>query len=242
VIKRPPQAHSLPRARASLLAVLWLGLLIGPCAADNRLTASEHPAPWQAAIVKINVPVTRWIDGRQKHMNEECSGTLVQGRQPLILTAWHCFDGYRDLSKPPRFLWRGQWRQLRLLSHGGSMQADWALLEIPELKLENAVILPVLLKENTSNASLLLAGYSRDTGLGQGGNELTFEQDCLLLSTGDAWHSTQCTAFKGASGGPVLSVLQGQHYVVGIISARDEAGITLFTPVNLIASAAGLQQ
>jgi hypothetical protein len=40
----------------------------------------------------------------------------------------------------------------------------------------------------------------------------------------------------------VLSVFQGQHYVVGIISARDEAGITLFTPVNLIASAAGLQQ
>ncbi|MEM9398113.1 MAG: serine protease, partial [Pseudomonadota bacterium] len=57
--------------------------------------------------------------------NEERSSTV------WVLSAWHCFEDYRDLSRDILFTTvNGQSAKARLVSSGGSMRADWALLKL----------------------------------------------------------------------------------------------------------------
>lgn len=212
--------------------------LASPVIADNRASsdprkrASDHPSAWQTAVVKIVVAASRIHDGRRKHFIEDCTGTIVGTPVPRLVTAWHCFADYNDLSNPPRFYFRGKWHPSRLIASGGSMQADWAILAFPESLVENVKLLSPGPAAPKTGSALTMAGFSGDAELGDNGDSLTFDSDCRVLDYDDHWGRTDCTAFKGASGGPVLSVVGGRLVLSGVVSAKDEQNRRLFTPID----------
>jgi hypothetical protein len=78
-----------------------------------------------------------------------------------------------------------------------------------------------------------MAGFSRDEGLGAGGAALTYDAACSVTGNHGSNISTDCIAYKGASGGPVTTLDErGQVRLSGVISQGDGAGISLFFPAH----------
>lgn len=77
-----------------------------------------------------------------------------------------------------------------------------------------------------------MAGFSGDEGIGDSGESLSFDPDCRLIDYDAHWGRTNCQAFKGASGGPVLITQNGEKQLIGVISASDDSGRRLFTPIT----------
>lgn len=188
----------------------------------------DNSPSWLAAVGTLTVPGHRFEQGERLHHRENCSATLIGSR--TILTAWHCLEYYRDLSQEivfslPYQPQQPRWRARRL-DDGAGMSADWAILRL-EGPVENVV--PVAVRPQFTTADgpgISMAGYSRDSILGAGGDKLTWQAQCNI--TGDETYrvATNCEAYKGASGGPVIR----QGKVVGVISAGDSAGITYYVP------------
>ena len=210
-------------------------------AADDRLSATDHPAIWQQAIVKLSVPVKRWEDGRRRHFIEDCTGSLIKGKEGiLILTAWHCVEGFNDLTQVIiATASNGEIFEAQVSAIGASMSADWALLSLNRSAqtMQNTSYLELAKIRPIEGQLILMAGFSRDQQLGDNGSTLTFDPDCQVRHTPSGANAiyTNCTAFKGASGGPVLTLESDTYKVLGVISAGDEAGLSLFTPVTAIA-------
>ena len=147
---------------------------------------------------------------------------------PTILTAWHCFDGLRDLTKPPEGFVSGEWIPLKLIASGDSMKADWALL-IPSDSSE--ANLPKGLPITAGMPGVFsVAGYNRK----QNGQRkvLSIDHDCAVMGQFEDWLTTTCDASEGSSGGPALVWIDGELKIFGVISARNEAGTLLITPVS----------
>lgn len=204
-------------------------------AADPRLRAEQHPTSWQASLVRLQVPLSRWQDGQKTHWVEDCTATLVATVPPRLLSAWHCFDGRLDLAKPARVLVDKRWHPVRLERSGGSMAADWALLSMPDILADTALALPIASAAPDTGAPIVMAGFSGDSGLGASGEALTYDPDCTVQAPKDSWLTTDCVAFKGASGGPVLQRRESGWSVTGVISARDPSGPVMFLPTAAIA-------
>ena len=78
-----------------------------------------------------------------------------------------------------------------------------------------------------------MAGYSRDDGLGRSGEALTYHENCRQLP--DQRHSahTDCQAYKGASGGPVVRYsAEGVVYLAGVISQGNGEGTSTYVPIS----------
>ena len=121
------------------------------------------------------------------------------------------------------------------------MSADWALLSLNRSAqtMQNTSYLELAKIRPIEGQLILMAGFSRDQQLGDNGSTLTFDPDCQVRHTPSGANAiyTNCTAFKGASGGPVLTLESDTYKVLGVISAGDEAGLSLFTPVTISAIA-----
>lgn len=224
--------------RTLLLLLCCLSTL--PGAADPRRVYGSDAPTWMQAVGKLRVPGISYQQGERSHQREDCSATLVA--RDLVLTAWHCLEYRHDLSRDIIFTLTqlpGQpsWSAWPV-ADGGSMQADWALLRlvassqgwahIPVLSLWSSPI-----PATTEDAHLTMAGYSADDGLGAGGIHLTYHAPCAALEREPQRVATNCLAFKGASGGPVVRAGQ----LVGVISAGDKATLTYYVPANSFAGA-----
>ena len=97
---------------------------------DTREVFGPGSPAWLRAVGRLQVPASRYWDGRTEHHLEDCSATLVSvpGRRSAntVVTAWHCLEFYRDLSRPINFSAQdgdGQWhsRQAYRLADGGGM-------------------------------------------------------------------------------------------------------------------------
>ncbi len=236
-------AQAYTRSALAMLLVALVSLGYGSLieAADNRLTASEEPAIWQQAVVKLAIPVRRWENGRRSHFIEDCTGSLIQGpKGVLILTAWHCVEGFNDLTKViVATTSDGTTLHAQISTMGNSMASDWALLKLNHgvQSSKNIIYLELAKTTPAEGQRVLMAGFSRDQKLGKNGSALTFDPNCYIGKTpldARAIH-TNCTAFKGASGGPTLILENDTYRVLGVISAGNEAGLSLFTPIAPIA-------
>lgn len=211
--------------------------------ADNRLRAVDHPAAWQDALVKLAIPVRRWHAGQRRHFIEDCTGTQVAGRRgTVILTAWHCVDGFTDLTKVITVTThQGRILEAQLFASGDSMASDWAVLKIRDDDRPSTHKVPLKLAKTGAimGANIVMAGYSRDPQLGRGGTLLTYDPNCQIGQTAEFAQAipTNCTAFKGASGGPTLILEDGEYKVLGVISEGDQAGLSLFAPITAAARA-----
>lgn len=210
--------------RAAYGAVLALLLAVAPAAAELPL----------AGVGQLLVPGIRYENGRGRHYDERCSATLVttiQGRpSPWLLTAWHCLEYYRDLSRPIVFVHAsGERTTATASSSGGDMAADWALLRLAK-PMPDAVAL--VSTETAPGTPLVMAGYSRreDVAL----PPLATDRGCRVTEPAGADLASDCHARRGASGGAVFAA-EGRHRYLGIISRGDSDRLSIFVPLSRLA-------
>jgi len=151
----------------------------------------------------------------------------------------HGLEKYSDLSKPIRFtLDPGGGPAIEseayVLSDGGSIDADWALLKLHDpVSAERVAALIVAIDDIDAGRDLVMAGYSRDKGLGAGGDRLTYDPACQVTDSDKVSTTTNCIAHKGASGGPVIQHdSAGRPAVYGVISEGNGAGVSIFIPTR----------
>ena len=230
MLRCPAILPAMRVAASIVISALWL-------AAGQSATSSERAAytssapPWLRAVGQLTVPGYETVDGERRHREENCSASLVGPE--TVLTAWHCFEFYRDLSRDALFTLplapRPRQVAARRLTDGGGMSADWALLRLQQ-PIEDVTPIPVGRYRNTlDSATLVLAGFARDQWLGDGGRNLTWEANCRQTANERYRVGTDCVTFKGASGGAVVS----EGKLVGVISAGDGEGVTYFAPSSL---------
>ncbi|MEM1403997.1 MAG: serine protease [Pseudomonadota bacterium] len=180
-----------------------------------------------AAVGQLLVPAIRYENGYARHYNERCSATAVsQGDRDaeFLLSAWHCLEDYRDLSKPLTFELSSGFRSpVRVVASGESMSNDWILL-----KLAKPAPDAVEIAENTSleGTELVMAGYPRDHNAeDQGPVTVSCRQRGIEVED----FGSDCVLQKGASGGAVFND-EGQ--IVGVISRGDGESVSIFVPVS----------
>ena len=215
---------------------------------DTREVYKADSPAWLQAVGRLQVPGSRYSDGRQAHLREDCSATLVTrlpGRQAdILVTAWHCLENYRDLSKPIVFtLLPGQPGALVAkayrLADGGGMYADWAILRL-QYPVAATRVAALLVHPGRADPGreITMAGYSRDEGKGDGGNRLTFDPACAITGEVEMLSDSNCLAHKGASGGAVVQLsATGTPLFSGVISEGNGLGISRFVPVAAFRSA-----
>ncbi len=215
---------------------------------DSRIVYSSAAPQWLRAVGKLRVPGSTYHNGLRESLQDDCSATLVArrpgGAADTIITAWHCLANYNDLSKPIVFTLlpgnRGALqREAFRLADGGGMHADWALLRLRQ-PVAPTQVAAVLVHPGNADPSLAIAmaGYSRDSGKGDGGNRLTFDPACLITAQEPGISGSNCLAHKGASGGAVVQLSPaGAPRFSGVISEGNGAGLSIFVPVAAFRSA-----
>jgi V8-like Glu-specific endopeptidase len=219
-------------SRFLILAVgtMWM-IFITPAGIAGRVAYTAHAPDWLLAVGRLTVPGRDTVDGEARYREENCSASLI-GPQTIV-TAWHCFEFYTDLSRDPVFTLPNAPRPdpvvARRVADGGGMAADWALLRL-ETPILNVTPIPVARYDAVLRDSrFALAGYARDEELGQRGRILTWESQCLQTTQERTRVGIDCITYKGASGGPVVA----QGRLIGVISAGDGAAVTYFVPSHL---------
>ncbi len=237
---------TLQYRRVSLIPGLLVGglltlLLSGVAGADSRQILDAQAPAWLRAIGALQVPGIRVEDGRRSSHLEDCSATLVSDRQNrpsnTIVTAWHCLEFYRDLSRPITFtLFKGREEALvleaRRLADGGGMHADWAILRLQQrIPPERVAAIPIHPNRADAGRGITMAGYSKDPGLGRRGERLTYDPLCNITRQGDQSSDSDCLAYRGASGGAVVQLSElGEPQLAGVISRGDSEGLSVYVP------------
>ena len=216
---------------------------VAEVAADGRLAYDDESPPWLRAVGVLTVPAVKYQDGRARNLREDCSATLVAGRrgQPadIIVTAWHCLEFYRDLSKPITFtlgntLQGGISHRARRLADGGGISADWAILRLQRaIPADSVSAMQVHPGAADPRRAITAAGYSRDRDRQPQDRQLTYDPTCRILQREGLLVQSDCAAHKGASGGAVVQIsTEGVAQLSGVISQGDGEAVLLYVPVD----------
>ena len=240
-------------ARGLLCASLLLTIVMGSAETtasepDTRLVFGSTSPQWLRAVGRLQVSASRYKNGRKEHHLEDCSATLVTdgsgSSADTVVTAWHCLEFYRDLSRPISFITRDSdgvslHREAYRLADGGGMHGDWAILRLRQpIASGDVTALAVHPQHADPSRPITMAGYSRDPGLGANGERLTYDVSCRITAEAREGNDSNCLAYKGASGGAVIQVsTSGQALYAGVISRGDSTGISIYVPVMRFRSA-----
>ena len=233
---------------------LCLLICITALNADPRQINGPSSPPWLNAVGKLEIPSQSLEAGDITYFTEHCSATLISAvpnrSANIIVTAWHCLENYRDLSREISFtLFYGEEAAIsysaRRLSSGGSLDLDWAILRLNK-PISNSLVQAIVLDrkslQTTDYPYITMAGYSRDIGLGGQGKRLTYHADCELGQEINQQISSNCLVYKGASGGPVvMSKFNNngfQHKLAGVISQGNGLDVSTFIPTKAFISTA----
>lgn len=243
------------RVLSRLIGLAATGWIAGLAAVAPVDTMAEPRAAFTAAapaalasVGRLLVPGRRLEDGYPRHYRESCSATLLRpargGPAQLILTAWHCLEFHTDLTDEITFVIGSQrggtlTRTATPLLSGGGMHADWALmrLQTPLAATEASAVSLRPESPPAAGTALIMAGFSRDPGLGRGGQRLTYHADCEVTDSVGQDIGTDCLAYRGASGGAVFDAA-GER-LLGVVSRGDSEGRSIFVPVSRIREPAG---
>jgi hypothetical protein len=83
----------------------------------------------------------------------------------------------------------------------------------------------------TPGTALIMAGFSRDSGLGAVGQHLSYDARCQVTGASGRDILTDCRAHKGASGGAVFIRDARGLALTGVISRGDGEGRSIYVPV-----------
>jgi hypothetical protein len=211
--------------------VLTLVFIAGAMASGASAESSQaNLAQALHSVGRLLVPAIRYEDGYPRHYDEQCSATLIRSdrakaHSDLILSAWHCVEDYRDLTRPLLFLTAaGDQLEAIVLASGGSMHSDWVLL-----RLASSLPQPVRLAANDEYAArLVMAGYPRAVDRGQ--PTLRQTAHCRITGSDRGDKRSDCVLRKGASGGAVLAA--DSLAFIGVISRGDGATQSIYVPVT----------
>ncbi|MEP5568301.1 MAG: trypsin-like peptidase domain-containing protein [Halioglobus sp.] len=223
--------------------LLLTALLAAAAQAEQRQAYSSQSPEWLQAVGKLNVPGVQYEDGYGRHQKENCSGTLVATRSAhqadTVVTAWHCLEYYRDLSKPITFTLTQEAgtvlaREAYRVADGGGMYADWAVLKLFEpVSTREIPALEIHPQRADMQRTVTMAGYSGDAGLGADGAVLTYHASCNIIRQASTQSESDCSAYKGASGGAVIQVsTEGHAQLSGVISQGNSESVSIYVPVS----------
>jgi len=233
-------AHTLANPPAIFCTLLLPALMFW---SEGATPASRVDRDWTRAIVKIQVPIVKRIEGYPRHFLERCSATIVSpGPKPLLISAWHCFDGHEALGSPATLLTDSGPIALELLASGGSMKQDWAVLRVTVGWVPDTWI-PIARERAKQGSRISAAGFSRfseadfNPTANHEDRSLIIDPDCRVTAMGSPPLASSCVIQRGASGGAILGRTQsGGLRVFGIISAGDSETVSYFYPTDLISS------
>jgi hypothetical protein len=236
--------------RPFLLLALSI-FVICPAQAGSQQVYDGTSPPWLRAIGKLHVPGIKYEAGYQLHHREDCSATLITtgGTEftavgaNTIITAWHCLESYRDVSKTITFtLFHGTDDAISFEAHrladGGGMDADWAVLRLVT-PVDSSLVsgLQVHPARADELQPVIMAGYSQNSP----GKRLSYDPECHITSqtlSGKGPSESNCKALKGASGGAVVQLSSnGDPFLAGVISQGDGEQLSIFVPVKNFRSA-----
>lgn len=210
--------------------LIGFGFLVSATGAEvDSKTGNDPPS---SAVIPLEIPLTRRIDGRRAHVREDCTGTLVDSQQGLIITAWHCFDGTLDLTRLPRAYIGGAWVDLRLGASGGDMSEDWALVYIAQPPLAQAPTLSPSFESPQIGDAVTMLGYSRSLRGDTPVLRALVEDHCVVIGHNPPWVQTNCQLSQGTSGGAVVTGDNAGRRLVGIISAQKSGAGVLYIPLT----------
>lgn len=204
------------------------------CSADPRRFYSTDSPGWLRTVGKLTVPGYKYQNGDRLHHVQHCTATLLSST--IILSGWHCLEHYNDLSMDIVFTLAHRRRIAIRLTDGGGMQADWALLKLNKpINTRHVKTLPVATRSLASSRAkpLTMAGYSHDSDLAASSQNLSYHTDCEILGDEIYRVATNCVAYKGASGGPVVY----REKIIGVVSVGDSMRLSYFTPSVLFIEA-----
>lgn len=198
------------------ILLLFTGLPSVACAeqSDTMITS----------VGRLLIPAVRYQNGYVRHYDERCSGTVVTepggSHSTVVISAWHCLEDYRDLSRPLIFeTIDGRRSEVRLLASGGSMEQDWALLRLAEAQ----AALPI--DDAGIPSTVTMVGFPRASA-----SSAQTQVRCSLMGLDGADYRGGCALKPGASGGGVIST-DGQQYL-GVVSRGDGVTQSIFVPVE----------
>lgn len=223
----PCTASDLERAEQSgLNARVGIELFAGAkgypemIAGDTRKVRSKNSPKWLEAVGKLTSIVSI---GKE----ESCSIALITDRLEkdgiIAVTASHCVDHWYNGQES----YKAGENQVRFTSNSGKVintsisevlraemnPGDYAVVKL-ESKISNSDIKPLINApydygdmmddEYFEGSYATMAGYSADTGLGQKGEVLTYDE-CVSLNGGaSGLKKANCHSYPGASGGAVV--------------------------------------
>lgn len=218
----------------SLVAAVALQLPVAVIGAEQQKLALE-------SVGRLLVPGVRYVRGYAQHYDERCSGTLITDlpsaqRSDLVLSAWHCIEHYRDLSR--RLIFEsvdGQRSEAHVLSSGAGMDEDWVLLRLKE-KMPSPIYLEPPRSTRTPmeetlrlDLRLLMAGYPKTSDSQQ--SLIVTTRECVGIGNAGNDIRSNCILQKGASGGAVFS-LNDRPEFRGVISRGDGATQSIYVPIE----------
>ena len=211
---------------------------------SNSLNTKLKLSPsWTKSVGRLIIPSIKIEKGQHLSFKETCSASLISKKKfpssRFILTAWHCFENYYDISRPINFeikdlkgniISRIAYRR----SNGGGMHADWAILKLDkEVKRSEVKPIEYFIPDISVGDSISIAGYAKDKIFAGNRFDLNYGE-CKVTEIATDIRLTDCTAVKGNSGGPVMLKIDQYNFgLAGIISEGNERNISSFVPIKI---------
>ena len=212
---------------------------------DTRQIVNGKSPSWTKAIGRLIIPTKlEFITKKRYKTNyKKCSASLINienlNYSKIIVTASHCLTDYKKSTGDLRFIIKNRsgnmiqktafiYKDSNYNSKKLKTNSDYAIL-ILNSGISSEEVNPFIvnkksftqLQKNSKKSFASLAGFSGD--IGEFGARLTYDPKCKLTYYSDIYGASNCSGFKGASGGPVVVTTTNdnknfQYNFVGVIS------------------------
>lgn len=212
---------------------------------DTRKIVTDNSPPWTKAVGRLIIPTKLEIISKNKYKTKykKCSASIINfpyyDSSRVIVTASHCLTSYKKKAGDIRFIIKNN--KGKMIQRFAKIDtdskyskkkiktvSDYAILildktiktkEVKPLLVDEKNFVELKLDNKYSFASL--AGFSGD--IGDFGARLTFDPKCQLSYHSLTYGLSNCSGFKGASGGPVVMSISDDgikysYRFVGIVS------------------------
>lgn len=192
-------------------------------------TASSQHLTQHASVLPLEVSLQRIEKQSRRHFSERCSAFFVgfDGREAILLSAWHCIDGQLSPSRQPTVSVRGNTVEVTIIDSGKTMDRDWLVMRAPRAAFTSLTPIRVSERPVADDEELIAIGWGRET---EWTDTEASALDCPVISANSAL-TLRCGLTKGDSGGVVARQLEnGQLEAVGIISSGDSISLSYAFP------------